>query len=173
MSDLLICICKSDQLPFGPRTSKKLKTNGQIFVDETHRHHDNRPLRGRADKRELALWRLTAVTIDLRWKCPDWKDQGVHSSGVHGRAERVAIHLLVLPALDGGGIFFRRFGDGSDLSDASDMQRVHGFAAGCIAQLSHCSNGELRPFVGKETFPIGLAPGRCLRWTRKSFETVQ
>jgi len=51
MTDLLICVCKSDQLPFGPRTSKKLKTNGQIFVDETHRHYDNRPLRGRAYKR--------------------------------------------------------------------------------------------------------------------------
>jgi hypothetical protein len=46
MSELLVGVGKPYQLPFGPRPSEKLKTNRQIFVDETHRNNDDWPLRG-------------------------------------------------------------------------------------------------------------------------------
>src|SRR5215471_21556924 len=109
MTDLLVGISKPYQLPFSPGPSEKLKTNRQIFVDETHRNNDDRPLRGRTDERELALWRLAAITVDLRWKCPDGKDKSIDMRGLHRSSEGVAIHLLVLAAFDRGGIFLRRF----------------------------------------------------------------
>ena len=41
---LLVGVGKSDQRPFAPGPSQKLKAHRQIFSDETHRHNDNRPL---------------------------------------------------------------------------------------------------------------------------------
>src|SRR5947209_20368977 len=70
---LLVGVCKSDQRPFAPGPSQTLKAHRQIFSDETHRHNYNRPRCLRTVKRELALRRLAAVTVDFRRKCPDRK----------------------------------------------------------------------------------------------------
>lgn len=120
-SGLLVGIGKPDQLPLAPGPSEQLKANRQIFSDETHRHNDDRPLRSGTDERELALRRLAPVTVGLRRKCPDRKRKCIDTRGVHCSAERIAIHLLVLAALDCGRIFLWCFRDGSDFSDACGM----------------------------------------------------
>ena len=121
MSRLLVGVGKPDQLPFAPGASENLKTNRQIFADETHGYNYDWPLRSGADERELALRRLAAVSVDFGRKCPDWKDKRIDTCGVHCRSECVAIHLLVLAALDRGGIFLWCFCDGGDFRDASGM----------------------------------------------------
>src|SRR2546425_2312956 len=64
---LLVGVCKSDQRPFAPGPSQKLKAHRQIFSDETHRHNDNRPLcrRTRSEEHTSELQSLAYLVCRL------------------------------------------------------------------------------------------------------------
>src|SRR5262249_50093385 len=144
---LLVRVCKAQQLSLRPRPAQNLHSDGQPFTDEPDGDGHHWPLRRTANKRQRALWRLSAISQQHARMRPYRKHEGVDPSQVHRGTNHVAIQLLVSAALNRFWIVLWRKRHRGNLCNPRCVEWMHALAGWSVAQFGHRLDGKRGSFV--------------------------